>query len=48
MASSVEAVQGADALAVVTEWNEFKNISLDMIYGALNEPVIFDGRICLI
>lgn len=33
-----------DALMVITEWNEFKQLDLDKIKGLLNEPVIFDGR----
>ena len=35
---------GADALMIVTEWNEFKNPDFDQIINALKEPVIFDGR----
>ncbi|MDP3186547.1 MAG: UDP-glucose/GDP-mannose dehydrogenase family protein, partial [Anaerolineales bacterium] len=36
--------KGCDALVVVTEWNEFKQLDLDRIKGLLNKPVIFDGR----
>ncbi len=43
-ATAMEAVQGADALAIVTEWNEFLNPDLDKIKAALKQPVIFDGR----
>jgi UDPglucose 6-dehydrogenase len=35
---------GCDALVVVTEWNEFKNIDLERIKELLNTPVIYDGR----
>jgi UDPglucose 6-dehydrogenase len=35
---------GCDALMVVTEWNEFKQLDLGRIKGLLNSPVIFDGR----
>ncbi|MBU2611580.1 MAG: UDP-glucose 6-dehydrogenase, partial [Chloroflexi bacterium] len=35
---------GCDALVVVTEWNEFKQLDLERIKGLLNKPVIFDGR----
>jgi len=33
-----------DALLVLTEWNEFKNIDLDSVRKAMKQPVIFDGR----
>jgi UDPglucose 6-dehydrogenase len=36
--------KGCDALVVVTEWNEFKQLDLERIKGLLKEPVIFDGR----
>jgi len=36
--------KGCDALMVVTEWNEFKQLDLDQIKSLLNKPVIFDGR----
>jgi UDPglucose 6-dehydrogenase len=36
--------KGCNALVVVTEWNEFKQLDLDRIKGLLKEPVIFDGR----
>lgn len=39
-----EAIQGADALIVVTEWNEFKTPDLQQLNDTLNNPVIFDGR----
>ena len=39
-----EAIDGADALLVVTEWNEFRRPDFDRIRRLLNEPVIFDGR----
>ncbi len=39
-----EMAQGCDALMVVTEWNEFKQLDLDKIKGLLNTPVIYDGR----
>ncbi len=38
------ALEGADALAVVTEWNEFRNPDFDRIKSLLKSPVIFDGR----
>jgi UDPglucose 6-dehydrogenase len=39
-----EAIEGADALLVVTEWNEFRRPDFDRIKRLLKEPVIFDGR----
>ena len=39
-----EAVEGADALAIVTEWREFRSPDFDVIKSALRVPVIFDGR----
>jgi UDPglucose 6-dehydrogenase len=39
-----EAFQGADALAIVTEWQEFRSPDFDAIMRALRTPVIFDGR----
>src|SRR6266545_2986406 len=42
--SSYEAAQGADAVVLVTEWNEFKYLNLERLRGLLRRPVIFDGR----
>jgi len=42
--SALEALEGADALIVVTEWKEFLGISLDEVASRLKEKVIFDGR----
>ncbi len=39
-----EALSGADALAVVTDWNQFRNPHFAGIARLLSEPVIFDGR----
>jgi len=35
---------GCDALVVVTDWNEFKQLDLERIRQAMKQPVIFDGR----
>ncbi|HUF00487.1 MAG TPA: UDP-glucose/GDP-mannose dehydrogenase family protein [Anaerolineales bacterium] len=35
---------GCDALVVVTEWNEFKQLDLEKVKDLLNSPVIYDGR----
>ena len=39
-----QALDGADALAVATDWNQFKNPDFGRIKQLLNAPVIFDGR----
>jgi UDPglucose 6-dehydrogenase len=39
-----EAIDGADALLVVTEWNEFRRPDFDRVKRLLKEPVVFDGR----
>lgn len=39
-----ETLDGADALLVVTEWNEFRRPDFDRVKQLLKEPVIFDGR----
>jgi UDPglucose 6-dehydrogenase len=41
---SYDAVAGADALALVTEWNEFREPDWLKIKKAMRTPVIFDGR----
>ncbi|MBI2527203.1 MAG: UDP-glucose/GDP-mannose dehydrogenase family protein [Candidatus Rokubacteria bacterium] len=43
-ASPYEAADGADALVLVTEWNEFRFLNLERLRAALRRPVIFDGR----
>jgi UDPglucose 6-dehydrogenase len=43
-ATANEAVIGADALVVVTEWKAFRSPDFDHLRDALLEPVIFDGR----
>ena len=42
--SASAALEGADALLVVTEWKEFRNPDFDAMKSALRDPVIFDGR----
>jgi UDPglucose 6-dehydrogenase len=37
-------LEGADALAIVTEWSEFRSPNFDHIKKELAQPVIFDGR----
>ena len=42
--SPYEVAQGADALIIVTEWNEFKSLNMQMIRSAMRRPVLIDGR----
>lgn len=44
VSSAEEALANADALAIVTEWNEFRGADLTMIKSKLKTPVVFDGR----
>lgn len=39
-----EAAQGADAVAVITDWNEFRQIDLVRLAKGLKNRVLFDGR----
>ena len=39
-----DAIEGADCLAVVTEWNEFRTPDFDYLQYKMKSPVIFDGR----
>lgn len=38
------ALEGADALAIVTEWQEFRNPDFEVIRRLLKSPTVFDGR----
>jgi UDPglucose 6-dehydrogenase len=42
--SAYEAAAGADGVALLTEWNEFKYLNLDRLGGLLRRRVIFDAR----
>ena len=42
--NSYAALKGADALAIVTEWNEFREPDFDRMKKLLASPIIFDGR----
>lgn len=39
-----DALQGADALIIVTEWSVFRTPDIEAIKSALTSPVVFDGR----
>ena len=42
--SAVDALDGADALVIATEWREFRSPDFARICSSLSEPVIIDGR----
>lgn len=44
MADKYDALKGADALIVMTEWDEFKEADWDKVRTLLKEPVVIDGR----
>ena len=39
-----QAVNKVDALIIITEWNEFKQIDLNKVKKLMKNPTIFDGR----
>lgn len=41
---SYDVIEGADALVIVTEWNEFRRPDLERIKSLLKRPIIIDGR----
>jgi UDPglucose 6-dehydrogenase len=43
-ASASEALEGADALAICTEWQEFRSPDFARFKSVLKQPVVFDGR----
>jgi UDPglucose 6-dehydrogenase len=42
--NAYEVAEGADALALVTEWNEFKQLNFERIKSLMRQPNLFDGR----
>ena len=42
--SALEALDGAEALVIATEWPEFANIDLETVKQKLTTPMVFDGR----
>ena len=42
--NAYETAQNADALVVVTDWNEFKLLNLEKLKHEMKQPIIFDGR----
>lgn len=43
-ATAYDVAKGADALLVVTEWNEFKQLDFDKIKHYMRQPILLDGR----
>jgi UDPglucose 6-dehydrogenase len=43
-ATNYDALKGADALAIVTEWNEFRRPDFGRMKSLMRAPVVFDGR----
>jgi UDPglucose 6-dehydrogenase len=44
VADQAAALQGSDALLIVTEWRQFKSPDFEQIKAALRQPVVIDGR----
>jgi UDPglucose 6-dehydrogenase len=42
--TSYEVAEGADALVLVTEWNEFKSLNMQRLRDSMHRPVLVDGR----
>ncbi|KKS42130.1 MAG: UDP-glucose 6-dehydrogenase tuaD, partial [Candidatus Gottesmanbacteria bacterium GW2011_GWA2_42_16] len=42
--NAYEVASGVDALVVITEWNEFKQLDLKKILTSMKHPILFDGR----
>jgi UDPglucose 6-dehydrogenase len=42
--TNYDALEGADALIILTEWNEFRHPNFHRMKAALKQPTIFDGR----
>ena len=39
-----EAAAGADALLLITAWNEFKRLDMDRVMWSMGQPILLDGR----
>jgi UDPglucose 6-dehydrogenase len=42
--TALEAVEGAEALIIATEWEEFANVDLAVVKEKMTTPIVFDGR----
>ena len=41
---SYDAIEGADAMIIVTEWNQFRSLDMERIRASLKQPVVVDLR----
>ena len=44
LGSAYEVADGADAIVVVTEWNEFRHLDLQRVKASMRRPIVVDGR----
>jgi UDPglucose 6-dehydrogenase len=44
VSSALEAIEGAEALIIATEWSEFANVDLAILKEKMSTPIVFDGR----
>ena len=44
VASTEDAAKGADALIIMTEWNEFRNLDLNYLKSVMKNPIMIDAR----
>jgi UDPglucose 6-dehydrogenase len=42
--SAYDAAEGSDALILMTEWNQFRNLDFERLKGLVRQPVLFDFR----
>jgi len=42
--NAYDLADGADAIIVMTPWNEFKNLDMEKLKATMNEPIMIDGR----
>jgi UDPglucose 6-dehydrogenase len=45
--TGIDAALGADALLILTDWQEFIDCDIDLLKASMKSPVILDGRNCL-
>jgi UDPglucose 6-dehydrogenase len=43
-ASNYQCAEGADALALVTEWRDYRRPNFERLYGLMRTPLVVDGR----
>lgn len=46
VSNSIEALKDADAVMILTEWDEFKDLNIKFFEQYMKQPIIFDGRNC--